>query len=405
MIESYMAANIPNGVNVKIDLVEIERNPNAVKVWASGETETTFLRIANITSSDFKANSRAVAADQTLEVVMVLDNSGSMASSMNSLKEGATELVNILETASATRTDLSIGIVPFNHLVRLDKASQDADWVDKNAKSSVHRNNLPPKANRLELFNTLTNPYTHHPEEWAGCVEARPHPYDIEDTSANSAYNDSYFVPFFYPDSKEENNEHKNNSNTYLPYYYGYYWLPSNTKKKFGHYYQRTFNSGYYGYGPNYFCNVPRLMPLNTNLDSVRDHIKTMRADGATNIHMGTIWGVRVLSPQAPYTGGRSYDDHENVKFLIIMTDGANTYYDTYYLAYGWQADGRINGSGSVVKEMNKRTLESCKAAWDAGVQIFTIAYGDPGKETQDMMKECAKILIPTISHQHVSRN
>ena len=85
---------------------------------------------------------------------------------------------------------------------------------------------------------------------------------------------------------------------------------------------------------------MPRIMPLTHDTDAIKRHISTMRANGATNIHMGTIWGLRLLSPQAPYTQGRGYDDKENIKALIIMTDGNNTYYTIhYYHAYGWYKD------------------------------------------------------------------
>jgi hypothetical protein len=104
---------------------------------------------------------------------------------------------------------------------------------------------------------------------------------------------------------------------------------------------------------------------------------------------MGTIWGLRLLSPQTPYTEGASYSDTETRKFLIVMTDGANTY-SRHYQAYGWSSDGRISGSGSTQREMNTRTSESCTEAKDNKVEVFTIAYNNPGWTTEQMMRNCA---------------
>ncbi|WP_319532818.1 pilus assembly protein [uncultured Cohaesibacter sp.] len=402
LVEDFVNANLPDTVKINIDLVEISRNPSNLKVWASGETKTTFMRIAGIDTSEFEATSSAIAGDKTVEIALVLDNSGSMAGSrITALKEAANSLVDILEESTADAEDLSIGIVPFNHLVRIDEGSQDASWLDWDTKSSVHRNNLPTSSNRFELFETLIDPYTKKAEEWEGCMEARMHPYDIKDTAPSSSYKDSYFLPYFYPDTHEDFNNEYNSYNNYLD-------CDSSSSKKgkkgssnqsscnssddgslwyqYGEYYEQTFTKGY---GPNYSCYVNRILPLTSNMTTVRSNINNLGASGNTNIHLGTIWGLRVLSPQQPYTEGREYSDDENLKFLIIMSDGANTY-GSAYQAYGWADDGRIDGSSSTVREMNTRTLEACEAAKDDGVHVYTIAYGNLDSSTTEMMEDCA---------------
>nr|WP_319486245.1 VWA domain-containing protein [uncultured Cohaesibacter sp.] len=401
MIEAYVDANGPSGSTVNIDLVQIEQNPTSLKVWASGSTPMTFMQLAHVESSDFSIVSKTVAGNKTLEIVMVLDNSGSMASSagtktrIQALKDAATELVDILDEKKQDDEALSFGIVPFTQLVRLPAGLEDSEWLDQNAVSSVHHNNLPPNSNRFDLLATLKDPYTRQSQEWAGCVEARPHPFDIEDTTPGSARPDSYFVPFFHPDRREENNNHYNywGRDYYLPNTYVRN-LTTEQKNTYGIYYRQTINTS--GYSPNYWCDMPRIKPLTHDTASIKTHITTMRANGATNIHMGTIWGLRLLSPQAPFTEGRGYDDEENIKAMIIMTDGDNTYYSDYYHAYGWYDDGRISGSSSVVTEMNKRTVEACEAAKDAiadssrKIKIFTIFFGTPSVSSANMLKSCA---------------
>ncbi len=386
MISAYVSANTPGTIKINIDSIEIKRNPNKLHVQASGETKTTFMRLADIEKADFKADSSAVASDKSIEVALVLDNSGSMAGSrIEALKSAAKELVTILEENQQNPEDLSIGIVPFNHLVRLDSNNTKMVWLDKNAKSTYHRTNLPPRSNRLNLFKTLTDPYTHKPEKWEGCVEARKHPLDIKDTTAKSSDRDSFFLPFFYPDTRERNNNYNNNYNDYLPRDGFAKGQGRGKRRKFGEYFKQTFTKGR---GPNYWCYVQRILPLTTNMTTVRSHIDSLTAKGGTNIHMGTIWGLRILSRKAPFKQGRNYNDDENVKFLIVMSDGANTYGG--YQAYGWSTDGRIDGSSSVTAEMDKRTLESCTAAKNEGVIVYTIAYGSIGSSTTKLMRDCA---------------
>ncbi len=385
MVESFVSANVPSGTDVNIDLVQISRNPNTIKVWASGETEMTFMKLLQIDRKPFKAKSKAESGNQGIEVVMVLDNSGSMRYSMSSLKSAAKDLIDVLEENKEEFKSLKVGVVPFNHLIRLDAGRETAKWLDQNAKSSVHRYNLPPKSNRFELFKTLKDPYTKKAEEWEGCMEARPHPYDVMDTSPESTKNDSYFIPFFYPDTREAHNHRYNSYNDYLPKKVKWNKPNKSTYERYGEYYKQKFSKGR---GPNYYCYIARLQPLTSNMNSVRTKLSSMQANGYTNIHMGTIWGVRVLSPQTPFSEGASYNDTENRKFLIVMTDGANTY-SGHYQAYGWSNDGRISGSSSIQREMNNRTEEACQEAKDNKIEVFTIAYNNPGSTTKAMMKRC----------------
>lgn len=391
MVESFVNANIPSSTKVNIDLVEISRNPNTIKVWASGSTEMTMMKLVKVNELDFKAKSKAEAGNQSIEVVMVLDNSGSMGSSMGTLKAASKDLVNTLEAHKKSFKSLKIGVVPFNHLVRADTGRENAKWLDQNAVASLHRKNLPPNSNRFELFKTLRNPYNNKPEVWGGCMEARKHPYDVKDTAPTSGQRDSYFLPYFYPDTREYYNSTKYWSskkylNDYLPSYVRRGKPDWTTWNRYGEYRGQKFRKGR---GPNYYCYIPRMQPLTDNLTTVRNKLNGMNARGYTNIHMGTIWGLRLLSPQEPYTQGASYSDVENRKFLIVMTDGANTY-SSHYQAYGWSSDGRISGSGSIQREMNKRTSESCTEAKNNKVEVFTIAYNNPGWTTEQMMRQCA---------------
>jgi Flp pilus assembly protein TadG len=381
LVRSYVQANVPNGTTVNVNLIEIERNPNKIKVWANGTTETTFMKLAQIDSMDYKAKSQAVSSDKAIEVAMVLDNSGSMGGSrLTALKKASKALVDILEENQQNSEDLRIALVPFNHLVRLDKSYKDASWLDQDSKSSLHRNyqspyshrRLPKNSNRLELFETLKN------TEWEGCVEARKHPYDIKDTAPQSTLGDSYFLPYFFPDEKDSW------SRSYVKDKLSGSNKKNPIKDRYGKYYKKSPSY----YSPNYGCYIQKITPLTKNMDTVRADINKMSAGGWTNIHMGTIWGLRALSSQPPLSQGAPSSDKETIKFLIVMSDGANTY--SGYSAYGYSYDGRISGSSSTTNEMNKRTLESCQAAKDANVRVYTVAYGNLGSSTTTMLRNCA---------------
>ncbi|WP_424981989.1 hypothetical protein [Maritalea sp. S77] len=145
--------------------------------------------------------------------------------------------------------------------------------------------------------------------------------------------------------------------------------------------------TGYYS--PNGSCTVDPVTPLTNDMKSIKTKINAMDALGGTNIHMGAMWGWRVLSPQEPFTEGVGYDKGAS-KVMILMTDGQNTGYPSgdsfnntyYYSMYGLHYNERMGDlsstSAQIRTEMNKRTLQVCEnaKARDVGIEVYTIGLG-----------------------------
>ncbi len=66
-----------------------------------------------------------------------------------------------------------------------------------------------------------------------------------------------------------------------------------------------------------------------------------MVANGATNVPEGMAWGWRVLSHGEPFTDGRPESERGNTKVLIVLTDGANTYYTPSSLGFNDSAGNK----------------------------------------------------------------
>jgi len=143
--------------------------------------------------------------------------------------------------------------------------------------------------------------------------------------------------------------------------------------------------------GPNFMCTTPPLQPLTTDKNLVLAKISQMQAQGATNILSGAAWGWRLLSPGEPFTEGRAYDATDNTKFLILMTDGANTYYPqtnstllkSWYGAFGYVAEGHLGttstNANTLADAMNERTIQACNNMKAAGIVIFTVGFDFDG--------------------------
>lgn len=146
------------------------------------------------------------------------------------------------------------------------------------------------------------------------------------------------------------------------------------------------------GKGPNGDCPATAIQPLTASPSTVISAINSMVSNGATNIHAGTIWGWRVLSPTEPFTQGRPYDQATS-KVMIVMTDGENTAYPagnmngTYiYQAFGYPYNNRTIGGQAHVRlgavgdssstlegYMNDRLATTCANAKAAGITVYTI--------------------------------
>lgn len=165
--------------------------------------------------------------------------------------------------------------------------------------------------------------------------------------------------------------------------------------------------------GPNFMCTTTAVTPLTTSQADIVSAINAQEAIGATNITAGLMWGWRLLSPGEPFTEGREYSDSENQKIIILMSDGANTYYPhsgsnqsitkSWYGAWGYVAMGHLDGSTStsqstLVGIMNQRTALACTNAKAAGIRIYTIAFDIDDAATLSMMETCAS--EPTMAFQ-----
>jgi hypothetical protein len=125
-----------------------------------------------------------------------------------------------------------------------------------------------------------------------------------------------------------------------------------------------------------------------------------MQASGNTNIGEGLMWGWRVLSPEEPFPGGRAWDDQENQKILVLMTDGENTYqaYNNHnrsaYGAFGYAAKNRLGTNywqSALVSQMNAKTTAACNNAKARGVTIYTVAFRlESSSSTQALLQGCA---------------
>ena len=432
--ESYFKA-IYKGDIEEVDL-DVSVVKGTVTVIAGKPVNTVLGSLMNKPQIDVRVMSQTVVGKATFDVVMVLDNSGSMAGSrMSTLKKAAKDLTETLFKINEDgdkKDRVQIGLVPFTSFVNVGAGNATASWMDQEGASPIHWKNFETRSNgkpdpaefdskhltngkpsRFTLFKQLKH------TDWLGCVEARPIPYDVDDTPASISNPATLFVPQFAPDEPSNANTKWGDSyyNNYLDDDRGACRTSSQkaarssgmdrweyAQKRLCKYKDQPRALGNTTVnGPNYWCKTQPITDLTTDKSQVLRDIQTMKADGHTNIHQGAVWGWRVLSPSEPFTKGREPkkdEDEEHVRVMIVMTDGENTYQGqnsfnmTRINAYGYGTEERL-GNGvdtywEIQNKMDDRLQQTCTNAKKGGVQVYTVAFHITSSSTINMMRNCA---------------
>ena len=303
-------------------------------VVADAKAAVRPLVIGFVTGGDIMvgAHTEVKRAGYELEIAMVLDNTGSMqGAKLKNLKTAAANFIDTMAKAAAQTTDpnaVKISLVPFSQTVRVGSSYAAATWLDAAGASTANNalfpndNGVPQQTRRFDLFNQMGI-------AWAGCVEMRKAPYDIDDTAPETNA-EALFVPYFAPD--EPDNPDANGttySNSYI-------------KDKSGHASQRgrQGDSAKYknasvstsnGKGPNSGCDLQPLQRLTTDWTGLKSAVSAMKATGQTDIPLGMAWGWHTLSPNTPFADGVAYVEPKHKKIVILMTDGENTMFNAPY--------------------------------------------------------------------------
>ena len=369
----------------------------SVTLAATAELPTTIMSVVGFDKLTVGSEIKVVRETKSLEIAMVLDNTGSMAwnGKIGALRTASEDLVSILFGDQDTPDLLRMSLVPFVTAVNI-KAGEgfDMNWMDVNGNSTYHGENFRSKfgpTNHFELFDGIKN------TTWKGCVEMRPEPYDTLDTAPTNANPDTLFVPYFWPDEPDTEDDAHNdyaddrisggkkkrqrNGSKYINYNVSVDETPSSTK------------------GPNKSCARP-LVPLTNSKATLVSEVRAMEPwyNSGTNIAEGLAWGWRVLSPGAPFTEGKSFSDPDVQKAIILLTDGNNeivsqdTFNKSDYTSFGYIANKRL-GTDSISTargKVDQKVAEMCERIKGEGVRIYTITFQLNSPTLAEVFRACA---------------
>ncbi|WP_298327264.1 TadE/TadG family type IV pilus assembly protein [Asticcacaulis sp.] len=374
-----------NPDKVAIDQFQYDTATRTYYVTAKGSYKTFLLGVVNIKEMPYQVLSKTIqAANGTLELSLVLDNTDSMGelldgskSRLDVLKTAATNLVNTIMT-DANKDYVKVAIVPYANYVNVGVANRNQPWVSVGGDYTVPaaaKTCTEIKTKRVCKGGYTTTcsdlrdgvPYTYPCKKGEVCTDEPITPY-ISCTNPQPTYYKWYGCVRHQVDSKTK-----------------LLVMPD----------PLTAYTGVLETAQN--CPMP-IQPLTNDKTVVTNSIKGLvnkigNYKPDTFIPGGLHWGVNTLSPPAPFKEGQAYDakNKEPKKVIVLMTDGANTLY--------------TNSSGQTVsaKNGNPPTINTtliaptytaqdnvCKYAKGKNIEIFVIGLGVTDPTALSALKSCA---------------
>ena len=412
-----------------IEKITVSNGRRKIELKVAATAKNKFMSLAGLSQIPVGAFSASATTDSNYEIALVIDNSGSMASSaggkskMQSAQEAANKLIDTMLASQAMAAKTKFSVVPFTLSVNVGPQYAGASWMDTTGQSPIHWQNLNKAASdwkpasRFAIFSELG-------VSWKGCVETRPGVWAVTDGSPATATPDSLFVPMFAPDEPGDAADFSydwGNGTWYYPNSY----LGDNPKKECkeikssaGEYVEAQTKLCKYqnqstlttsgGRGPNYSCNAKPLLRLTSDTTALHASVNAMTADGNTNLLEGFMWGWRTLSPNAPFTDGKPYRTVDNEKIVILLTDGMNAWSaapnhnKSVYSSFGYYGAGRLTDAGKpnpandaeARAQMDAKTLTACTNAKNQGITVYTVGFSVSSAPIDaaglDLLKKCA---------------
>lgn len=384
-------------INTAATVLKLERKSDSVVLASRAQANLIFSGILPHQTSQVEVLSAVkIQGNAQLDVVLVLDNTGSMSADgkIGALKDAAVEFVHTLLSLNKNgRKSVRIGIVPFSNYVNVGMESRHAHWIwvpedddgavtteagsyDQCQAWTTDYNNCHTYTNYNDgvatgtgqsCASTCTGGYSqvNYPAgtspwsiTWRGCVGSRgPYPDNVRDNLTNR--------PFI--------------------------GLPA--------------ISGLSVPGfPSVSCPTP-ITALTTNENSLKASIGAMKATGMTYIATGVTWGLRVLSEAAPYTesaNGTSAEKADGRKIMVLMTDGDNTRSPQVksslkippeiaaYADFSELPNPYNEGKDRALAD--QMTQEACQAVKNEKITLYSISFGnDISPSGKAVMQGCAE--------------
>lgn len=132
VVKDFLMANGAEDVLTQVGQISqwTDTGNATFNVKIEGNLNTSLMKLAGIGSVDVSVTSQVNLGQQSLELALVLDNTGSMSGiKIESLRTSAKELVRIINSAKSDYSTLKVALVPFSEYVNVGPSNAGAVWV------------------------------------------------------------------------------------------------------------------------------------------------------------------------------------------------------------------------------------------------------------------------------------
>ncbi len=350
-IKEYLEANYhpSSGITINynddlhVNVGKTAKGNPQVTATLNVKVRTAFWGLLGLSKAGMTIVSQTRTGMKSLEVALVLDNTGSMGATIpgdsktkiEALRDAANTLVDTLKSLSGKSgmNSVKVGLVPFTNYVRMDTSYWGSSWLSG---CETPRNGRAGTCSKWRIKK----------DEWQGYVGVRETggDYDLVD----GRY-DSYPVPAIANAYQVDDPD-----------------------------------------GDSYTMNteLSTIQPLvslddDSAVTELKNKIQDMGADGWTYIPAGLVWGWRLLSAREPFTQGANASEPVE-KVVVLMTDGANTCVrDNEHYMRCYDVDTSIADS---------RLSQLCQNVKNDGVKIISIAFAITDVQIRNLLISCQNI-------------
>ena len=385
VIQDYVAQNLTEAdKNRFLENVEVTEatvtEDGELRATVTAQVKTTFLNVFGISTFDVSVFSAAKVGGSSIEVALVLDNTGSMkGSKLNALKEAATNLVEAV-MPDGQDDKVKIALVPFADYVNIGKDNRDEAGLDVPADYDY----TPPGQHCWNEYPNSTEHCT-PVKEWGTCHnDGVPYPcLKTVDWDCTGDLGDPVRV------CEDKSTRH-----------YKFRGCMGSRPNGDGEI-EESPENGVPGLMEtwNWCRKIQKIKRLTNDKGEILDAIDTMKAKRNTYIPSGLVWGWRVLSNLAPFSDGVPYSNDSVSKVIVLLTDGANS--QSMRKWYGKKVqnhNGELWGHNRAIKsnmaykaDANAKTEQLCSSIKAKGIMVYTIAFDvNNGSDIKTLLQGCA---------------
>lgn len=360
--EGFFYANFPQGymgANVTLEPPAPSNGNRTIAYAARAQIDTTFMALLGVDTLKVSTQAEVKRATTSLDVVLSMDMSGSMAGSrISDARDAAHVMLDILYDGSETNDLLKVGLVPWsaNVNVMINGSSYNSSLTQAVAVPAFTNPVTGAAQSAVYVTNVSPVPFLSQPaNNWRGCVHAR-YEHDGEENDGDIQVGTGTY-----------------GSATPLDWVAWEHNPTASSSKCLDH-------------------GITPLIREKSAIEAAVDELTNPKSN--TNIAQGLTWAWRVLSPVAPFEEADPNPKGNHQRAIVLLTDGeqTGTSQDGYQRVFG-------NGSSAGPAGMDARLSAVAANIKATGVKVFVIQYEFSSGPLRSLLEGVAT--LPTAPYYH----